>query len=129
MASPYLLRASPFSQHRRAQPGPPGVSQIPIQFDSLPAGSLAHLGLQAGPGPLSDCAVAFAADRRLPALDADLPERCDHVVCRSLGDLNEREAIGDLDRADLPAGQVRLAGDDADEILRPDPGRTAGPHE
>ena len=80
------------------------------------------------PGPLSCCAVAFAADRRLPALDADLPERRDHVVCCSLGDLDEREAIGDLDRADLPAGQVRLAGDDADEILRPDSRRTASPH-
>ena len=78
---------------------------------------------------LSCCGVAFAADRRLPALDADLPERRDHVVCCSLGHLNEREAIGDLDRADLFAGQVRLAGDDADEILRPDSGRTASPHE
>src|ERR1035441_3128989 len=81
------------------------------------------------PGPLSCCAVAFAADRRLPALDADLPERCDHVVCCSLVDLNERGAIGGLDRADLPARQVRLPGDDADEILRPDSGRTASPHE
>src|SRR5690349_831103 len=79
--------------------------------------------------PLSGCAVAFAADCRLPALDGDLAERRDHVVRGGLGNLDEREAIGDLDRADLPAGQARLAGDDADEILRPDSGRTAGPHE
>ncbi len=73
--------------------------------------------------------VALAADRRLPALDADLPERRDHVVRGRLGDLDEREAVGDLDRADVLAGQVRLAGDDTDEILRPDSGGTAGPHE
>ena len=67
-----------------------------------PAGTVAEHCRQA-PGLLSCRAVAFAADRRLPALDADLPERRDHVVCCSLGHLNKREAIGDLDRADLPA--------------------------
>src|SRR5262249_49395586 len=53
----------------------------------------------------------------------------DHIVRRGLGNLDEREAVGDLDRADVLAGQVRLAGDDTDEILRLDAGGTAGPHE
>src|SRR5579863_8603831 len=73
--------------------------------------------------------VAFAANGGLPALDAYLPERRDHVVGGRLGNLDEREAVGDLDRADVPAGQVRFAGDSPDEILRPDSSRTAGPHE
>src|SRR5205814_4191063 len=43
--------------------------------------------------------------------------------------LDERESIGDLDRPDVPAGEVRLAGDSADKILWPDSGGTSGPHE
>jgi hypothetical protein len=47
-------------------------------------------------------AVALAADGCLPALDADLPERRDHVIGGLIGDLDQRKAIGDLDRADVP---------------------------
>src|SRR6201986_176444 len=75
------------------------------------------------------CLIAFTANACLPALDAGLPERRDHVVGSRLGNLDEGEALGDLDRADVPAGEVRLAGDHADKVLRPDSSGTAGPHE
>jgi hypothetical protein len=52
------------------------------------------------------CGIAFTANACLPALDAGLPERRDHVPGGRLGNLYEGESIGDLDRADVPAGEV-----------------------
>ena len=40
----------------------------------------------------------------------------------AVGHLDQREAVGDLDRADVAAAEPRLAGDRADQVLRADAG-------
>src|SRR5204863_325817 len=56
-------------------------------------------------------------------------QRADHVIDLIVGDLDEREAVGDLDPADLARGDAGLVDDRADEVLRPDPPDAAGAHE
>jgi hypothetical protein len=43
--------------------------------------------------------------------------------------LDQREPVGDLDGADVAPGQATLAGDRADQVLRPDPGPVPRPDE
>jgi long-chain acyl-CoA synthetase len=83
--------------------------------------------------PARSCAASCAADvsawrpadGRLAPLDHGGAQRGDDLVRGGLGHLDEREALGDLDAADLPPGQARLAGDRADEVLRRTPGGPA----
>ena len=65
-------------------------------------------------------AEALTSDRRLLALDRAPAQRGDHRVGRRLRHLDQREAVGDLDRADLPSVQAGLVRDRADEVLRAD---------
>ena len=64
--------------------------------------------------------VAVAADRRPLAPDRRLLDRGDHGVGGRRRDLDRREAVGDVDRPDVLAGQVRLVGDGADEVAGAD---------
>src|SRR4051794_33170496 len=66
--------------------------------------------------------LAIAPDRDLPALELAGAQSGNHALRRRLGDLHEREPVGDLDGADLAAGDPGLAGDGADQVLGPDPG-------
>src|SRR3954451_11140604 len=76
-----------------------------------------------------DGSVPFATDVDLATLDAAATERCDDVIGLSLGDLDEREALGDLDAADPIAGKAGLVRDRADEVARPDAGPAPGSDE
>ena len=49
-------------------------------------------------------------------------QRTDHVVDSCLGHPDDRVVLGDLDRADLAAGEVALVGDHPDEIAGSDAG-------
>jgi hypothetical protein len=64
----------------------------------------------------------FAADGRTAALDGACAQRGDDFVRCALGDLDEREAVGDLDRTDIAAADAGFVGDRADEVLRTDAG-------
>src|SRR5688572_9124644 len=66
---------------------------------------------------------------RPAALDRAGTQGGDDLVGGGLGHLDKRKAVGDLDRPDLAATDARLVGDRPDEILRADPGSTAGAHE
>ena len=57
------------------------------------------------------------------------PQGLDDLVGGRLGDLDQREPVGDLDRPDVPAGEVGLAGDRPDQIVGPEPGQAAGADE
>ena len=50
--------------------------------------------------------VAFPADRGLSALDGGAAQGFDHLFGRGLRHLDQREAVGDLDRADVASGQA-----------------------
>src|SRR3954452_1505297 len=67
----------------------------------------------------------LAADRRPAALEVGPAQALDDRVRARLGHLDEREAVRDLDRADVGPGELGLAGDRADDVLRADPGAAA----
>src|SRR6185369_9650738 len=69
------------------------------------------------------------ADDGAAALQRGAPQGVDDLVDRAVRDLDQGEAVGDLDRAHVAAGQARLAGDRADQVLRPDARRAARAHE
>src|SRR4051794_11464813 len=69
---------------------------------------------------------AFAADGDFSTLQLGGAEGFDDVVGEVFGDLDEGEAVGDVDVADLAAGEAGLAGDGADEVLGADAGGAAG---
>ena len=62
-------------------------------------------------------------DRRLLALDGRRPQGGDHLLGAVVGDLDDREAVGDLDRADRAAVDARLARDRAHQVARADAAR------
>src|SRR3954471_19116425 len=59
-----------------------------------------------------------AADLRALALDRAGLQRSDHVVDGRLRDADGRVLLGDVDRPDLLAAEVRLVGDRPDEVGR-----------
>ena len=70
---------------------------------------------------------AVAADVRLAALERGRPaQRAQDVVRGVLGHLHQRVPLVDLDRADVAAGQARLVGQRAHDVLRTHAARAAG---
>src|SRR3954454_19021382 len=72
------------------------------------------------PGQDSLVLPALAPDGDLLALDLALAKRLDDAVSEVFGNLDKRETVGDVDVANLTAGQTGFARDRADQILRPD---------
>ena len=62
------------------------------------------------------------ADDDLLALDRRRPQRGGDPLDDSLGELDQRELVGDLDRADVADRDPRLVDDCADQVGRADPG-------
>src|SRR5690606_7663472 len=73
--------------------------------------------------------LAIPANRRLLPLYGGLAQRAYHLVRGGLGDLHEREPVGDLDRPDLAAADPGLPGDGPDQVTRADPDAAARAHE
>ena len=59
------------------------------------------------------------------ALQQRALQRRDHVVDPRLGYPDDRELLGDLDRADLATAEVALVGDQTDKVARSDAGLAA----
>src|SRR5215217_9269943 len=73
--------------------------------------------------------VALPADDWLASLDGACPQRSDHLVGGGFGHLDQREPVGDLNRADVAATEPRLASNGPDQILGSHPGGASGPNE
>src|SRR4051812_44365332 len=69
---------------------------------------------------------ALAPNRHLQAAKLRSPKRGDHVLGAIARHVDKREGVVDLDRADRPRFQPRLASNRADEIAGTNPGAPSG---
>src|SRR5829696_4029064 len=73
--------------------------------------------------------VTLPADGWLASFDGACSQRGDHLVSGGFGHLDQREPVGDLNRADVATSEPRFASNGTDQILGSHPGGAPGPNE